>query len=562
MFRGRGLPISGQPCLRATLANALPPGLAQHEDTMLEEGKLYVGTSRNPDDSINKGEYLDLKYANRHGLITGATGTGKTVTLQILTESFSNAGVPVFCADVKGDLSGIAAIGEYKNFLEKRAKTIGLDPYEFQEFPVIFWDLFGEKGHRVRTTISEMGPLLLARLMDMSDAQEGVLNIAFKLADENGLPLLDLKDLRSLLAYMAGETEKLSAMYGNITKQSLATIQRGLLVLEQQGAENFFGEPALKISDIMRTTNDGRGAISVLAADKLMMNPRLYGTFLLWLLSELFEELPEVGDSDKPRLVFFFDEAHLLFDEAPKILIDRVEQVVRLIRSKGVGVYFVTQNPLDVPETVLSQLGNRVQHALRAYTPREQKAVKVAAETFRPNPAFDCFEAITQLGVGEALVSTLGAKGVPSMVERTLIRPPSSRLGPITEPERQKVMAVSPVAGQYDTDLDRDSAFEMLARRAEEAAKAEDEERHREEDKEQERPESRRWTLPGYGDDDDEDDRGRSRSSRRKSSSRKRPGYQRQTVTEAVIKSVARSAATSLGRALVRGILGSLKKGF
>ena len=530
---------------------------------MLEEGKLYVGTSRNPDDSINKGEYLDLKYANRHGLITGATGTGKTVTLQILTEGFSNAGVPVFCADVKGDLSGIAAIGEHKDFLEKRAKTIGLDPYEFQEFPVIFWDLFGEKGHRVRTTISEMGPLLLARLMDMSDAQEGVLNIAFKLADENGLPLLDLKDLRSLLAYMAGETGKLSAMYGNITKQSLSTIQRGLLVLEQQGAEHFFGEPALKISDIMRTTNDGRGAISVLAADKMMMNPRLYGTFLLWLLSELFEELPEVGDSDKPRLVFFFDEAHLLFDEAPKILIDRIEQVVRLIRSKGVGVYFVTQNPLDVPETVLSQLGNRVQHALRAYTPREQKAVKVAAETFRPNPAFDCFEAITQLGVGEALVSTLGAKGVPSMVERTLIRPPSSRLGPITEPERQKVMAVSPVAGQYDTDLDRDSAHEMLERRAGEAAKAEEEERHREEEKEQERPESRRWTLPGYGDEDDEDDRGRSKSSRRrKSSSRSRPGYQRQTVTETIIKSVARSASTSLGRALVRGILGALKKGF
>lgn len=528
---------------------------------MLEDGKLYIGTSRKSDDSNNKGEYLDLKYANRHGLVTGATGTGKTVTLQILAEGFSNAGVPVFCADVKGDLSGIAAIGEYKDFLEKRAKTIGLDPYEFQEFPVIFWDLFGEKGHRVRTTISEMGPLLLARLMNMSDAQEGVLNIAFKLADENGLPLLDLKDLRSLLNYMAGEAEKLSAMYGNISKQSVATIQRGLLVLEQQGAESFFGEPALRISDIMRTTNDGRGAISVLAADKLMMNPRLYATFLLWLLSELFEELPEVGDPDKPRLVFFFDEAHLLFDEAPKILVDRVEQVVRLIRSKGVGVFFVTQNPLDVPETVLSQLGNRIQHALRAYTPREQKAVKVAAETFRPNPDFDCFEAITQLGVGEALVSTLGPKGVPSMVERTLVRPPSSRLGPVTDAERQKVIAVSPVAGQYDKDLDRDSAFEMLARRAEEAAKAEEDERRREEEQEKERPESRRWTLPGYGDDEDDDD-DRSRSSRRKTSSRSRPGYQRQTVTETVIKSVARSAATSLGRALVRGILGSIKKGF
>ncbi|MDZ7602916.1 MAG: DUF853 domain-containing protein, partial [Hoeflea sp.] len=504
------------------------------------------------------GEYLDLTFANRHGLITGATGTGKTVTLQILAESFSNAGVPVFCADIKGDLSGIAAIGEHKDFLEKRAKAIGLDPYEFQEFPVIFWDLFGEKGHRVRTTITEMGPLLLARLMNMSEAQEGVLNIAFKLADENGLPLLDLKDLQALLTHMAGETEKLSARYGNVTKQSLATIQRGLLVLEQQGAEHFFGEPALRIADIMRTTNDGRGAISVLAADKLMMNPRLYGTFLLWLLSELFEELPEVGDPDKPRLVFFFDEAHLLFDEAPKILIDRVEQVVRLIRSKGVGVYFVTQNPLDVPETVLSQLGNRIQHALRAYTPREQKAVKVAAQTFRPNPAFDCFEAITQLGVGEALVSTLGAKGVPSMVERTLIRPPASRLGPVTEAERQKVMAVSPVAGQYDEDLDRDSAFEMLQRRAEEAAKAEDEERAREEATEAKRPESRRWTLPGYGDDAAEE----RAPTPRKTASRSRPGYQRQTVTETVIKSVARSAANSLGRALVRGILGSIKKGF
>ncbi|MDP2731589.1 MAG: DUF853 domain-containing protein [Hoeflea sp.] len=529
---------------------------------MLEEGKLYIGASRNPDDSINKAEYLDLKYANRHGLITGATGTGKTVTLQILAESFSNAGVPVFCADVKGDLSGIAMIGEYKDFLEKRANTIGLDPYEFQEFPVIFWDLFGEKGHRVRTTITEMGPLLLARLMDMSEAQEGVLNIAFKLADENGLPLLDLKDLRSLLSHMAGEAEKLSAIYGNITKQSLATIQRGLLVLEQQGAANFFGEPALKIADIMRTTNDGRGAISVLAADKLMMNPRLYATFLLWMLSELFEELPEVGDSDKPRLVFFFDEAHLLFDEAPKILIDRVEQVVRLIRSKGVGVYFVTQNPLDVPETVLSQLGNRIQHALRAYTPREQKAVKVAAETFRPNPAFDCFEAITQLGVGEALVSTLGAKGVPSMVERTLVRPPSSRLGAITEPEREKVMLVSPVAGQYDTDLDRDSAFEMLQRRAAEAAKAEEQERRHEDEAKEKPPESRRWTLPGYDKDDDDDDDDSRRTTTSSRSRSRRPGYQRQTVTETVIKSVARSAATSLGRALARGILGSLKKGF
>lgn len=340
---------------------------------MLQEGKIYIGTSRKPDDSINKGEYLELKFGNRHGLITGATGTGKTVTLQILAEGFSNAGVPVFCADVKGDLSGIGAMGEPKDFLLKRAEQIGLDPYDFQEFPVIFWDLYGEKGHRVRTTISEMGPLLLSRLMNATDAQEGVLNIAFKIADEGGLPLLDLKDLQALLNYMGENASELSNQFGFISKASVGSIQRELLILEQQGAEHFFGEPALKITDIMRTTNDGRGAISVLAADKLMMNPRLYATFLLWLLSELFEELPEVGDPDKPKLVFFFDEAHLLFNDAPKVLVERVEQVVRLIRSKGVGVYFVTQNPLDVPEAVLAQLGNRIQHALRAYSPREQR---------------------------------------------------------------------------------------------------------------------------------------------------------------------------------------------
>ncbi len=532
---------------------------------MLQDGKLYLGTSRKPDDSINKGEYLDLGYANRHGLITGATGTGKTVTLQILAESFSNAGVPVFCADVKGDLSGIAAIGEYKDFLEKRASDIGLDPYEFQEFPVIFWDLFGEKGHRIRTTLTEMGPLLLSRLMDMSDAQEGVLNIAFKIADENGLPLLDMKDLQAMLAYLAEHSKELSGLYGNISKQSVGAIQRDLLVLEQQNAEMFFGEPALDIKDIMRTTADGRGAISVLAADKLMMNPRLYGTFLLWLLSELFEELPEIGDPEKPRLVFFFDEAHLLFNDAPKALIERVEQVVRLIRSKGVGVYFVTQNPLDVPETVLSQLGNRIQHALRAYTPREQKAVKTAAETFRANPEFDCFEAITQLGVGEALVSTLASKGVPSVVERTLIRPPASRLGPLKDGERRKAVAVSPVADLYDEDLDRNSAFEILQKRAEDAAEAEEAKRREEEDQGEELQESRRWTLPGFGDEDDDDDvdtRGRRKSSRRKKPTRARSGRRRQSVAEAAMKSAARSVASSLGRALVRGILGSLKKGF
>jgi DNA helicase HerA-like ATPase len=362
-------------------------------------------------------------------MVTGATGTGKTVTLQILAEAFSNAGVPVFCADIKGDLSGIAMMGDAKDFLVKRAEQIKLDPYEFQQFPVIFWDLFGQQGHPIRATISEMGPLLLSRLMNLTEAQEGVINIAFRLADEEGLLLLDLKDLQSLLANMAGRADELGAKYGNVTKPSVGAIQRSLLILEQQGAANFFGEPALELADLMRTTRDGRGAISVLAADKLMMNPRLYATFLLWLMSELFEQLPEVGDPAKPKLVFFFDEAHLLFDEAPKALIDRIEQVVRLIRSKGVGVYFVTQNPLDIPETVLAQMGNRLQHALRAYTPREQKAVQVAADTFRPNPDFNCFEAITKLSTGEALVSTLEEKGVPSMVQRTLIRPPSSRLG-------------------------------------------------------------------------------------------------------------------------------------
>jgi uncharacterized protein len=523
---------------------------------MLKDGMIYVGTSRNPDDSINKGEYLDLKYGNRHGLVTGATGTGKTVSLQILAEGFSNAGVPVFCADIKGDLSGIAAMGQPKDFLLKRAEQIGLEPYDFQEFPVIFWDLFGEKGHRVRTTIAEMGPLLLARLMDASEAQEGVLNIAFKIADQGGLPLLDLKDLQSLLNYMAEQASELSKQFGLISASSVASLQRGLLVLEQQGAEEFFGEPALKITDIMRVTNDGRGAVSVLAADKLMMNPRLYATFLLWLLSELFEELPEVGDPDKPKLVFFFDEAHLLFNDAPKVLIERVEQVVRLIRSKGVGVFFVTQNPLDVPETVLAQLGNRVQHALRAYTPREQKAVRTAADTFRPNPAFDCATAITTLGTGEALVSMLETKGAPSIVERTLIRPPAGRLGPLTDAERTQVMSVSPVAGVYDKDIDRESAFEILAARAQKAAEQAAAQRQAEQEAEQaETSASKRWTLPGFGDDEDSS----TTSSNRKTTTTRR-SYQRETVIEAAMKSAARSVASSVGRAIVRGILGSLKR--
>ena len=519
---------------------------------MQQDGKLFIGASRNPDDSINKPEYLELKFGNRHGLVTGATGTGKTVTLQILAEAFSDAGVPVFCADIKGDLSGIAASGEPKDFLLKRAAEIGLEPYNFEKFPVLFWDLYGEKGHRVRTTVAEMGPLLLARLMNATEPQEGVLNIAFKIADKGGLPLLDLKDLQSLLNYLAENASELSSQFGLISKSSVGSLQRALLVLEQQGAEHFFGEPALKISDIMRTTNDGRGTISVLAADKLMMNPRLYATFLLWLMSELFEELPEIGDPEKPRLVFFFDEAHLLFNDAPKVLIERVEQVVRLIRSKGVGVYFVTQNPLDVPETVLAQLGNRVQHALRAYTPREQKAVKTAADTFRPNPAFDCATVITTLGTGEALVSTLEGKGAPSMVERTLIRPPSSRLGPLSDAERQQLISVSPLAGQYDEDLDRESAFEILAQRAQKVA--EQEAAARQQEAQNDDSAAGRWSLPGFGNDTN-DDAGSGQKPRSRSS-----GYQRETVVEAAMKSVARTVATQVGRALERGILGSLNR--
>jgi DNA helicase HerA-like ATPase len=534
---------------------------------MADDTSIFIGASRKPDDSYQQPEQLLLRYGNRHGIITGATGTGKTVTLQVLAEGFSNQGVPVFCADVKGDLSGIAMMGEAKDFLVQRAEAIKLDPYEFQEFPVIFWDLFGEQGHPVRATVSEMGPLLLSRLMNLSEAQEGIMNIAFKIADEEGLLLLDMKDLQALLANIAGRADEISARYGNVTKPSVGAIQRNLLVLEQQGGANFFGEPALKIADLMRTTRDGRGAINVLAADKLMMNPRLYSTFLLWLLSELFEELPEVGDPDKPKLVFFFDEAHLLFDESPRALIDRVEQVVRLIRSKGVGVYFITQNPLDVPETVLAQLGNRVQHALRAYTPREQKAVKTAADTFRPNPDFDCAKAITQLATGEALVSMLEAKGVPSIVQRTLIRPPASRLGPITPQERAQLIAESPVAGQYDKTVDRESAFEMLQKKTTNAQDAEHQAAER--DRQQDTGRTR-WTLPDFDGgsepqpdpryDDRQADRYRQPAPRQRTST-PRPSN-RQTVAEAAIKSVVRSVGSSVGRAIVRGILGSLKKGF
>jgi DNA double-strand break repair helicase HerA and related ATPase len=432
------------------------------DETSLPKDSVYIGQSVKP-------EFIWLRLANRHGLITGATGTGKTVTLQGLAEGFSDQGVPVFCADVKGDLSGVAELGEPKGWIEARAKEIGYT-VDYKAYPVIFWDLFGEQGHPIRATISQLGPLLLSRLMDLSEAQEGVLNIAFKIAADEKLPLIDLKDLQALLEDLAARADTLTTKYGNVTKASVGSIQRSLLVLEQQGGAHFFGEPALKITDLMRTARDGRGYISVLAADKLMESPRLYATFLLFLLSELFEQLPEVGDPDKPKLVFFFDEAHLLFRDAPKALLEKVEQVVRLIRSKGVGVYFVTQNPLDVPDTVSRQLGNRVQHALRAFTPLEQKAVKAAATTFRKNPKIDTEQAIMQLGIGEALVSTLDEKGQPSMVELTLVHPPNSRVGPITEAERKAIINASPVKGVYDEAEDRASAYESLQKRSAERA--------------------------------------------------------------------------------------------
>jgi DNA helicase HerA-like ATPase len=435
------------------------------------DGKIFVGKGEEP-------AWLTFALANRHGLVTGATGTGKTVSLQVMAEGFARAGVPVFAADIKGDLSGISEVGEAKDFIVKRAADIGLS-WQADQFSTVFWDVFGEQGHPVRATVTEMGPLLLSRMLDLNDVQEGVLNVAFRVADDKGLALIDMKDLRALLdaiipdagkgadgnADPLAEIRKAAQAFGNVTKATVGTIQRQLLVLENQGGTKFFGEPALALNDFMRTDRDGRGMINILVADKLMQSPRLYATFLLWMLSELFEQLPEVGDPPKPKLVFFFDEAHLLFNDAPKALMDKIEQVVRLIRSKGVGVYFVTQNPIDVPDRVLGQLGNRVQHALRAYTPRDQKAVAAAAQTFRPNPKLDTAKVIMELGKGEALVSFLEGNGVPAMVERALIRPPSARIGPITPEERKAIIDASPYKGKYDTAIDAESAYEILQKR-------------------------------------------------------------------------------------------------
>ena len=448
-------------------------------------------------------QVLALSRANRHGLIAGATGTGKTVTLQGLAESFSAHGVPVFVADVKGDLSGIAMPGsptfKHADKLEARAAELGMDDYAYSDNPVVFWDLFGEQGHPVRTTISEMGPLLLARLLDLNDTQEGVLQIVFRHADDNGLLLLDLGDLQSLLTHAYDNAKELSGIYGNVSKQSVGAIQRQLLSFEAQGADRFFGEPALEIDDLLTVDEAGRGTVNVLAADRLMRSPKLYATFLLWLLAELFETLPEIGDPEKPRLVFFFDEAHLLFDDAPAALQEKIEQVVRLIRSKGVGVFFVTQNPIDIPEEVAGQLGNRIQHALRAFTKRDQRAIRAAAETFRINPDLDVEEAITQLKVGEALVSTLMEDGAPSVVQRTLVKPPRSRLGPVTAKERAIIQSISPVAGKYDDTVDRESAEEVLAAKVADAAATakEVEEKGREEVARQSRKSPSIWGRAG-----------------------------------------------------------------
>ncbi len=431
-------------------------------------GQIFLGLAGN-----GEKQYLDLSRANRHGLIAGATGTGKTVTLQGLAESFSANGVPVFVADVKSDLSGISMPGsptfKHADKLEERAKELGMDDYGYSDNPVIFWDLYGEQGHPIRTTVTEMGPLLLARLLDLNETQEGVLQIIFRHADDNGLLLLDFADLQSILAWSAENADELSGKYGNVSKRSVGAIQRQLLSFESQGADHFFGEPALEIDDFIQCDENGKGIVNVLAADKLMRSPKLYATFLLWLLAELFETLPEVGDPEKPKLVFFFDEAHLLFDDAPKALEEKIEQVVRLIRSKGVGVYFVTQNPIDIPEEVAGQLGNRVQHALRAFTPRDKKAIKAAADTFRINEDLDVEEAITELRVGEALVSTLMEDGAPSIVQRTLIKPPRSRLGPVNKKERAIIQSISPVEGKYDERVDRESAEEVLAQKATDA---------------------------------------------------------------------------------------------
>jgi DNA helicase HerA-like ATPase len=489
--------------------------------------------------------------ANRHGCITGATGTGKTVTLQVLAQALSDIGVPVFMADVKGDLSGMAKAGSLTPKMKQRLDALKLEEPDWAACPVTFWDVFGEKGHPVRATISDLGPLLLARMLNLNEVQQGVLQLVFKIADDNGWLLLDIKDLRAMLQHVGEKAAEFQTEYGNISAASIGAIQRGLIAIDEQGGDRFFGEPMLNIQDFMQTDASGKGVVNILAADKLLHAPRLYAIFLLWMLSELFEQLPEVGDLEKPKLVFFFDEAHLLFDEAPKALLQKIEQVVRLIRSKGVGVYFVTQNPLDIPDAVLGQLGNRVQHALRAYTPRDQKAVQAAAETFRPNPQLDTAQAITELGVGEALVSFLDEKGRPHAVERAFIVPPASQIGPISDAERSEIIANSLVAGVYEKVVDRESAYEKIKGRVEAEMPDKQEVQARK---------TGTAVPPDAGDDNSIGDTfkdalgglfggGGGRSSRRKD-----------TMVEAMVKSAARSIGSQVGREIIRGVLGSILK--
>ena len=491
---------------------------------------------------VAKGEnacYLNPKMANRHGLIAGATGTGKTVTLQKIAESFSRIGVPVFLADIKGDLSGMSQTGTPSDRISERVKKLGLSDFKFDSCPAIFWDIYREQGHPIRTTISEMGPFLLSRILELNDTQTDTLNVLFKIADENGLLLMDMKDLIETLKYLGDHASELSEDYGKISTVSVQTIQRKLISLEEQGGKIFFGEPALNIMDLIQTDDKNRGVVNVLAADKLMQSPKLYSTFLLWLLSELYEQLPEAGDLDKPKIVFFFDEAHLLFNEAPKALLDKVEQIVRLIRSKGVGVYFITQNPIDIPETILGQLGNRVQHALRAFTPRDQKAVKSAAETFRVNPKIDVETAITELGVGEALVSFLDEKGIPAMVERAFVCPPESQIGAITPEQRKKLIADSIVGSAYNNDIDRESAYEVLKKKADKDAKQEEAQAEVEIQEKQRAKEER------------EEQRERRPEGKRRTDS----------VLETVVKSATRGIVPAIGRELVRGLFGNLLGG-
>jgi len=494
------------------------------------------------------------RLANRHGLITGATGTGKTVTLQKMAESFAAIGVPVFVADVKGDLSGVGAAGQASDRLMQRLQSIGIDTFEPCANSVVFWDVFGENGHPVRATISDMGPLLLGRLLNLNDTQSGVLQLVFKIADDNGLLLLDLKDLRAMVQHVGENARSFTTEYGNVSVASIGAIQRGLLNLEQQGGDRFFGEPMLDLSDLIQTDAQGRGVINILSADKLYNSPQLYSTFLLWMLAELFEQLPEIGDPDKPKLVFFFDEAHLLFKDAPKALVEKIERVVRLIRSKGVGVYFVTQSPLDVPDSVLGQLGNRVQHALRAFTPRDQRAVKSAADTMRANPAFSAAEAITELGVGEALVSFLDEKGRPEIVERTFVIAPNSRMGPMTAAERSDAIRSSVLYGHYEQEIDRESAYELLRAQAENAAQlraAEDSARAAAAAEKAEAQAAARAPQASSG----------GGVSDLLFGSTGPRGGRRDGLAQVAAKTVTRTIGSSIGRQIARGILGSLLGG-